>query len=263
MLDGQGADEQLAGYHGSFPYYTANLVKRRKWLALARTIYERKNYHGLAYIEQLRELSLPFVPSGLFRRGKKLVGQPDWLNSPVFQPIAMIPSAFDTARSELQLGPVESIAELCLVMTQASNLTMLLHWEDRNSMAHGIEARVPFLDHRLVEFSIGLGDAHKIVHGDTKRVLRRAMANTLPPAILNRRDKLGFSTPEQTWFRGALRPAVQDGVEYTLSRFPDLLNAECTRLLVRQMLDGERPLDFTVWRIVNLGIWGRVFDVAL
>ena len=130
-------------------------------------------------------------------------------------------------------------------------------------MAHGIEARVPFLDHRLVEFSIALGDAHKIVHGDTKRVLRRAMADTLPPSVLNRRDKLGFATPEQTWFRGKLRAAVQDGIEYTLSRFPDLLNAENVRLRVRQMLEGGRPLDFSVWRIVNVGIWGRVFGATL
>jgi asparagine synthase (glutamine-hydrolysing) len=140
---------------------------------------------------------------------------------------------------------------------------MLLHWEDRNSMAHGIEARVPFLDHRLMEFSIALGDKHKIVHGDTKRVLRRAMAGVLPSAILNRRDKLGFATPEQTWFRGRLRAAVEAGVENTLSLFPNLLHAENTRLLVRQMLDGVRPLDFTAWRIVNVGIWGRVFNVTI
>lgn len=260
MLDGQGADEQLAGYHGSFPYYIADLVKRRRWLTLARTIYQRKDYHGLSYIEQLRSLSIPFLPMG---RGKAVIEQPDWLNSPAFRSVSMVPSAFDTARTELGIGPVETIADLCRVLTQGSNLTMLLHWEDRNSMAHGIEARVPFLDHRLVEFSIGLGDAHKIVHGDTKRVLRRAMATVLPASVLHRRDKLGFATPEQRWFRGQLRTAVQEGVEYTLSRFPELLNVRNTRLLVRQMLDGQRPLDFTIWRIVNVGIWGRVFDTSL
>jgi asparagine synthase (glutamine-hydrolysing) len=122
---------------------------------------------------------------------------------------------------------------------------------------------VPFLDHRLVEFSIALGDKHKIVHGDTKRVLRRAMAGILPQSILSRRDKLGFATPEQTWFRGSLRAALEAGVEDTLSAFPSLLNAENTRLLVRQMLDGVRPLDFTAWRIVSVGIWGRVFGATL
>jgi asparagine synthase (glutamine-hydrolysing) len=263
MLDGQGADEQLAGYHGGFQYYTTSLMKRRKWLDLLHTLYQRRKYHGLSYMEQLRPLSLMSLPRSIAGQGKNLFGEPDWLNSAAFRSIAMEPNAFDRARSELKIGPVESIGDLCLVMTQASNLTMLLHWEDRKSMAHGIEARVPFLDHRLVEFSIALGNDHKIVHGDTNRVLRRAMADMLPAPVLNRRDKLGFSTPEQTWFRGKLRAAVLDGVEYTLSRFPELLNPADTRLLISQMLDGGRQLNFAAWRIVNVGIWGRVFGATL
>ena len=263
MLDGQGADEQLAGYHGGFYYYIADLVRRRKWLALARTVIERRAYHGLSYAEQLRGLAVPFVPKGLLGRGKKILGMPDWLDSDAFRAIAGTPDAFSTALAEIGVGPVQSIGDLCLALTQGSNVTMLLHWEDRNSMAHGIEARVPFLDHRLVELSIGLGDSHKIVYGDTKRVLRRAMAHVLPPQIVNRRDKLGFATPEQTWFRGALRKAVEDGVEDTLRQFPGLLHPENTRRLTQQMLNGERPLDFTTWRIVNIGIWGRVFGVSL
>jgi asparagine synthase (glutamine-hydrolysing) len=90
----------------------------------------------------------------------------------------------------------------------------LLHWEDRSSMAHGIEARVAFLDHRLVEVAIGLGAQHKIVLGDT--VLRRGMTGIRPEMARKRRDKLGFSTPETEWFRGALRPAIEGGVEETL-----------------------------------------------
>ena len=263
MLDGQGADEQLAGYHGGFYYYMADLVRRRKWLALARALSERRAYHGLSYVEQLRGLSMPFLPRRLLGRGKQMLGMPDWLASDAFREIGNADDAFSTALAEIGIGPVRSIGDLCVAMTQGSNLTMLLHWEDRNSMAHGIEARVPFLDHRLVEFSIALGDSHKIVHGDTKRVLRRAMVDVLPPRVANRRDKLGFATPEQIWFRGPLRKAVEDGVEDTLRQFPNLLHHENTRRLTRQMLDGERPLDFTVWRIANLGIWGRVFGVAL
>jgi asparagine synthase (glutamine-hydrolysing) len=263
MLDGQGADEQLAGYHGGFGYYIADLIRRRRWLDLVRTVIQRKDFHGLSYIEQLRALSIP-VLSRLLRRSRgKALGRPDWLNSEVLNSVNDRRNAFDIALASVGLGPVRTIGDLCVAMAQSSNLTMLLHWEDRNSMAHGIEARVPFLDHRLVEFSIALGDKHKIVHGDTKRVLRRAMAGILPQSIVNRRDKLGFATPEQSWFRGPLRGALEAGVEDTLSLFPNLLHAEDTRLLVRQMLDGVRPLDFTAWRIVNLGIWGRVFRVTL
>jgi asparagine synthase (glutamine-hydrolysing) len=263
MLDGQGADEQLAGYHSGFYYYMAELVRRQRWVAFARTLRERQAYHGLSYAEQLRGLSVPFLPRRLLGRGKQMLGMPDWLASDAFRTIGNPRDAFSIALSEIGLGPVQTIGDLCVALTQGSNLTMLLHWEDRNSMAQGIEARVPFLDHRLVEFSIALGGSHKIHHGDTKRVLRRAMAGVLPPEVANRRDKLGFATPEQTWFRGPLRNAIEDGVEETLARFPSLLHAENTRRLARQMLAGDRPLDFTAWRIVNVGIWGRVFGVTL
>jgi asparagine synthase (glutamine-hydrolysing) len=263
MLDGQGADEQLAGYHGGFHYYIADLVRRGRWLDLARTVIQRRDFHGLSYLDQLRGLSVPILSRLLRRSRVKVMGQPDWLNSDLLNSLDDQRGAFGTALASIGLGAVRSIGDLCVAMVQSSNLTMLLHWEDRNSMAHGIEARVPFLDHRLVELSIALGDMHKIVHGDTKRVLRRAMAGILPKSIEKRRDKLGFATPEQAWFRGPLRSALEAGVEDTLSLFPNLLSASNTRLLVRQMLDGVRPLDFTAWRIVNVGIWGRVFRATI
>ena len=124
-------------------------------------------------------------------------------------------------------------------------------------MAHSIEARVPFLDHPLVEFSLALGNDHKIVGGDTKRVLRRGMKGILPEAVRERRDKLGFATPEQIWFRGPLRGLVEDGIEKTLARYPGLMNASGVRSLAKEMFEGVRPLDFTLWRIVNLGMWGE------
>lgn len=263
MLDGQGADEQLAGYHGCFPYYTSDLIRRRQWIDLARTIVQRREYHGLRLMDQLQAMSIPFLPRQLFRRMAQQPAYPAWINSPVFKTLENQPAAMDTALSQLGLGPINSLGDLCLAMTQGSNLAMLLHWEDRNSMAHGIEARVPFVDHRLIEFSIALGNQHKLVHGDTKRVLRRAMRDLLPKSILNRRDKLGFATPEQRWFRGALRPALEAGIENTLTMFPDLFDRKNTELLVRQMLDGERPVDFAAWRIVNIGIWGKVFGATL
>jgi asparagine synthase (glutamine-hydrolysing) len=129
-------------------------------------------------------------------------------------------------------------------------------------MAHGIEARVPFLDHPLVEFALGLGNQHKIVGGTTKTVLRGAMTGILPERVRTRQDKLGFATPEQAWFRGPMRAAVIEGVEVTLARFPDLLDPGATRSLVSDMMDGRRPLDFTLWRIVNIGMWGDTFRVG-
>jgi asparagine synthase (glutamine-hydrolysing) len=267
MLDGQGADEQLAGYHGGFGYHYAGLLRELRLVALFRTLIERRRYHGLPLRQQLRLLVVPLVPPALLRllrapRAQGLV-QGNWLGSGAFGRIDRSRGALDVALDENGLGPIKNIGDLCVAMTQASNLGMLLHWEDRNSMAHGIEARVPFLDHRLVEFSIGLGSQHKIVGGDTKRVLRCGMQGILPEMVRRRRDKLGFSTPETEWFRGPLRPAIEAGMEETLRRYPDLFNGQATRAHIGDMLDGRRPVDFSLWRIVNIGIWGRVFGATV
>jgi asparagine synthase (glutamine-hydrolysing) len=267
MLDGQGADEQLAGYHGAFSYHYAGLVRELRLFALIRTLLERRRYHGMPVREQLRMFVVPLLPASVVRflrapRTQAIV-QRNWLGSEAFCRIERSRGALDVALDESGLGPIKNIGDLCVVMTQASNLGTLLHWEDRNSMAHSIEARVPFLDHRLVEFSIGLGSQHKIVGADTKRVLRRGMAGILPEKVRNRRDKLGFSTPESEWFRGPLRPAIEAGVEETLRRYPDLLNAKATRALSGDMLAGVRPIDFSLWRIINIGVWGTACGVTL
>ncbi|MCW5692474.1 MAG: asparagine synthase (glutamine-hydrolyzing) [Pseudolabrys sp.] len=265
MLDGQGADEPLSGYHGAFGVYVADLVRRGHWLDLIKTVLQRREYHGLPVLEQIRAAIFPLLPqrvAAFARRRKSSLVQHDWMASPKLAPLASEPGAFDVALREIGLDAANDIGSLCVALTQGSNLAMLLHWEDRNSMAHGVEARVPFLDHRLVEFSIALGSQHKIVHGDTKRVLRRAMAGILPTKVVERRDKLGFATPEEAWFRGPARGAVIECVEDTLAYFPELLNEKGTRALVSEMLDGGRPIDFTLWRIINLGIWGRTYRIS-
>lgn len=266
MLDGQGADEQLAGYHSGFSYYMAALTRQRQFGQLFKTIVERNRYHGTPVYEQIRNHLVPLLPpgvAGLLRQQHRALTQHDWLGSDVLRARGNPKGALQLASDELGLPTVTDIRSLCLTLTFGSNLAMLLHWEDRNSMAHSIEARVPFLDHPLVEFNLALGNNHKIVGGDTKRVLRRAMADILPEAVRERRDKLGFATPEQIWFRGPLRGLVEDGIEKTLAMYPGLMNADGVRALAKEMLDGERPLDFTLWRIINLGIWGERFGVTL
>lgn len=266
MLDGQGADEQLAGYHGGFGFYMADLTRRRQFGQLARTILERKRYHGTSLQEQVRSYVLPLMPpkmAGMLRRQHRAITQHDWLGTDLLREKGNPGTAFGLAGEELGLPPVTDIRTLCMTLTYGSNLGMLLHWEDRNSMAHSIEARVPFLDHPLVEFDLALGNDHKIVGGDTKRVLRRGMRSVLPKIVRERRDKLGFATPEQIWFRGPLRGLVEDGIEKTLSFYPGLLNTSGVRALAKDMLDGERPLDFTLWRIVNLGMWGERMGATL
>ena len=264
MLDGQGADEQLAGYHGCFSYYFADLIRKRQFVTLLHAMLQRRAWHDVPFAEQVRTFLLPLLPvrfARRLRRERQAVAQHNWLDGDALRP-HLGRSPFETARESIGRPPIGDLGDLCVVLTQSSNLAMLLHWEDRNSMAHGIEARVPFLDHRLVEFSIAMGARHKIVGADTKRVLRSAMRGILPEPVRNRHDKLGFATPEDAWFRGPLRELVVAGVEQTLALYPRLLNAAGVRAHAADMLDGRRPVDFSLWRIISLGIWGRVFAVT-
>ncbi|MBG52049.1 MAG: asparagine synthase (glutamine-hydrolyzing) [Rhodobiaceae bacterium] len=266
MLDGQGADEQMAGYHGAFGQYSAELWSRRQYLELMKLFRERQKLHGISIKQQMMTTLLPLLPPvirGAALRLRQQVVQHNWLDAPVFHGLNRKVSGFSQALQENGLSDVNSIGNLSAALTDSLNLQMLLHWEDRNSMAHSIESRVPFLDHRLVELNIGLGSAHKIKGAETKRILRVAMRNTLPGEILNRHDKLGFATPEEVWFKTVMRNDVLRGVEDTLSMFPDLLNREGTLALTKDMLDGRMPFNFVPWRIVSLGIWARLFKVSM
>jgi asparagine synthase (glutamine-hydrolysing) len=265
MLDGQGADEALAGYHWTYAWHLLTLIRQGRLTALASTVSQRVGAHGCGVADQLTRLAAVALPPRLaqaLQAGRDGAGG-RWLRSEAFGTLAPDQGALELASAINGLPQVIDVATLCVVLTFSANLQMLLHWEDRNSMAHSIEARVPFLDHRLVEFALALGNEHKLVGADTKRVLRRAMTDVLPPEILARRDKLGFATPEEAWFRGPLKPLILDGVEATLARFPGLLDARATRALVSAMLEGQRPVDFTAWRIVSMGIWGERFGVTL
>lgn len=129
-------------------------------------------------------------------------------------------------------------------------------------MAHSVEARVPFLDYRVVEFALGLPDAYKLEGGITKRVLRDAMRGILPERVRVRIDKVGFATAEESWLRrehsDAFRKAMRRAVEVT----GGLLRNEAIELL-EQMIGGTRPFSYLPWRIISFGAWMQRFDVNL
>jgi asparagine synthase (glutamine-hydrolysing) len=132
-------------------------------------------------------------------------------------------------------------------------LPALLRYEDRNSMAFGIESRVPFLDYRLVEFAVRLPDRLRISGGRTKRVLRMSMEGRLPRAIVERRDKVGFATPQGQWLRVAAPRIGALLVKGHVVQRGWVGQSEVKRLLSTQ--DGS---DGTLlWRLLVLEVWLR------
>lgn len=263
VLDGQGADEQLAGYHGLFSFHHDSLFRRGKYLQLISAILSRKFEAGI----ELRPL-LTAVGRRMQRRFALPINksndsaQPDILSKGTLKDFA--PKEGSTLNSILKndgLPALETLGELCLAMTVSSNLPMLLRFEDRNSMAHSVEARVPFVDTDLIQFTLALGEHHKMVGSDNKKVLRQAMLNVLPVSVLARRDKLGFSTPESDWIRGGLQPIVKHGIALAKTRFPDLIDwTAADQLLNEAVVDGANAHP-QVWRLANLGLWAERFDL--
>jgi asparagine synthase (glutamine-hydrolysing) len=138
-----------------------------------------------------------------------------------------------------------------VVLTQLG-LPELLRYEDRNTMAHSLEGRVPFLDHRLVELLYGLPATDLYDRGMTKRVLRRALSDLLPPEVRDRRDKLGFVTPEQRFMRGALGRLARQVLDSPRTRDRGLLDVDAA--LRRLDVPGT---SFDLWRCVSLELWAR------
>jgi asparagine synthase (glutamine-hydrolysing) len=264
MLDGQGADEQLAGYHhSSFAVHAGTLMRERRYAAVTRMMIERKLWHGIPIRRQLIELrGRPKVPAFLrkLRRPQPATAGAKFLGDTLRE--AACCDTYQTTLSRDNIGSVDDIGRLCIGDVMSASLPRLLRYEDRNSMAHSIEARLPFLDHRLVEFTLGLWNQHKIVGADTKRVLRRAMNGYLPEGVRLRRDKIGFATPERDWFRGTLRPLMEAGVHSTLEIFPSLFNVPEVVAGLQAFMRGS-PTWINPWLLVNFGVWGKVFNMRV
>jgi asparagine synthase (glutamine-hydrolysing) len=254
LLDGQGGDELLAGYDAYYAALAADrLADFRPIAALA----------GLKKARRLRGLKAKWLAA---RTAFFLV--PDCLKRPLF-PFAkgrlVNCIGADFFRASFTGWPelkrcgsyVQGWSRQHLAHT---TLPGLLRYEDRNSMAFSIEARVPFLDYRLVEFVLRLPTEQKISGEWTKPVLREAMKGILPEKVRLRTDKKGFETPEGDWFRGELSTMLGDTVSSRSFASRGFFNASAVRKAFDAFQRGRPGLTSReLWRIVNTELWMRSF----
>jgi len=231
VLDGQGADEQLAGYIAYQMPYVRGLLRQGRILAALREAIGGAQHHRSFFSWAIRQSLVRSERRGLLRGDAPEV-----------------------------LRYAGSLDEVLAREITASNLPLLLHWEDRNSMAFSIEARVPFLDYRLVEYLAGLPLDQKIRGGVTKYVLRRAIRGLVPDAVRCRMDKMGFVTPEEVWMKGELAPCILE--LFSTPEFAERPYWDAERVLenYRAFLEGESPYSTEFWRIACAEMWLRQFD---
>jgi asparagine synthase (glutamine-hydrolysing) len=126
-------------------------------------------------------------------------------------------------------------------------------------MAFGIEARVPLLDHRIVEFCLGLSPELKIRGTQTKALLREVMADLLPPKVVNRRDKKGYPTPLAIWLRNGLYQEVREFLLSSPSRNPPIFDRTVMANLLEEHRSGRKDLSWEIFRWISCELWFRTF----
>jgi asparagine synthase (glutamine-hydrolysing) len=239
LLDGQGADEQLAGYRKFILVYLRQLVHAGRWIEASR--------EALAFFGNPDVLrTTRFIDGWRYVRRSNSIVELLWPSGAPPRPSSMGISRSLGARIKADL--------------MHFSLPVLLRYEDRNTMAFGVESRVPFVDHVLVEWLAALPAQMRLFRGWTKAVLREGLAGLLPERIRTRKTKIGFSTPESEWLAGPLAPWVED----TLTRpryLPDVVDRRGVGEVLRRFRAGDRSgtLQNAVCRLAIYEAWAGRF----
>lgn len=252
LLDGQGADELMAGYHGCFGAFYADLFRQGSWRQLWKEWWAYRGRHAGMPPQLVANFARGLGSPGLVQAMRGIYnGNLRWMDR-------------EFARTWYDDEPPDHGCDSLLRGMQHRLLTRhglraLLRHEDRNAMAFGVEARLPFLDVRLVEFLFRLESGWKLGDGWTKVILRESLQGVLPPTIQWRVDKMGFATPEDEWFRGDLATLARDVLSEGRSQDRGYLYIPGIHRELVAHISGQRSIGPTIWRWVNLELWCRLF----
>ena len=247
-LDGQGADEALAGYEYIPGLYYKTLFTHFKWGRLVKEIVQYAKLHKSW--RHIKYMIFFLLPSRM--RTKVRVAQRGYIN-PEF-----VAAHKDSVIADKLYGS-NTMTEM-LINHFEYKLEHLLKWGDRNSMAHSIESRAPFLDKDLVEYSLALADNEKIQNGYTKCILRNVMKGIMPEKVRLRVDKMGFSVPQDEWFRtDKFQELIIEVLESESFAKRGLILPEKAKQLYKKHLKGEINISKDIWKWLNLELWFREY----
>lgn len=240
LLDGQGGDETLLGYERYFAdHLVESLLSAKFGGAMGVLSGLGRNGRAGALKALLWNLAYFHVP-GLRRSGIRFPRN-------FFAPQALAAQSEDRTRA----GGHDLFA-LQKREIERTNLPVLLRYEDKNSMAHAIETRLPFLDYRLLEFSTAIAAELKLTDGWGKHLLRKAMEPRMPAEIVWRKHKFGFESPESRWMR-----SYAAAIDSTIAS-SDLIRYLCSREAL--LGDGLSKINQGLrWRLFSLAKWAETF----
>ena len=255
---GQGGDELFGGYYGYIPAYLRSLaaaLRRHPSPPLAAAL--AGDSARVLLDPTLRPAALAALRTG--RRGRLQTG--DATVVPGFFGPTLRNTEFASEGNQIPQSAIrnpQSPLGAALAYDLRHYLPGLLHVEDRTSMAWGLESRVPLLDYRLVERAMRIPAPLKLRGLETKRILRRAIADLLPPPVAARRDKKGFPTPIDRWFAGPLRGWLEAQLLGPEAQARGLFDPPYVRqALAAHQAGADRSRD--LWMLLNTHQWWRLF----
>ena len=253
-LDGQGADEMLAGYNGYPGQRLRSLIEKGRLAEAASFLNEWSKWPGRSRIGGAKRLAAEMTQGWLYALLRRVNGSdalPSWLNTEPLMERGVI-SHFPRLRSSRSEAGRRVVAELELSLTQRG-LPALLRHGDRNSMHFSVESRVPFLTLEMVSLLLSLPESYLISpKGETKHIFRAAMRGIVPDDVLDRRDKIGFATPEQAWLI-SMADTVRGWLREDL-RLPFFNQAQVLREF-ELIIAGKKAFSWQVWRWINFCRW--------
>ncbi len=267
VLTGEGSDELLAGY-GRYRKTILNLALGSRYSSLTPGAFRKVVSKGIEALptSNLRQKLLrsflsvsPDIESIYFDNFAVFPSamQKELLTAEIREKIGVI-DPYSRVRKLLGHTDAQSLLDRLLYADIKTYLHELLMKQDQMSMATSIESRVPFLDHKLVEYSCGLPERMKLRGGTTKYVLRESMKDVLPAPILSR-SKMGFPVPIASWFRGAYRSVIDEYLLSDRAMARGIFNPDFVRQLVRRHQTSGENHDERLWALVNFEIWQRQF----
>ena len=261
LLDGQGADELFSGYISYLPTYVIELLrskKLKKRLIALRMAFNIVLHWGGQYVplffSQLRSRGWRILKSKLMKKPpantERLAAEfSDEFNE-------RVPAGTPLPVTEKMESPLNN---LCYVQLTEQSVPSLLHWEDRNSMAYSIEARVPILDYRVVEFALGLPPEYKVRGACwTKWPLRKLGDTHLPKKVAWRRSKYGYPTPFSKWL---LEGSNVGQLKLVIEQFKKrgILKPETIDMYYEQHMSKKADHSWILFRYITLEIWYQIY----
>ena len=254
VLNGQGADEVAGGYHTYFRSHWSDLMRAGRWGKAINEVSHYSQAQHRAFWPLLADAVSHCARTSAKRRlargsPRRFERKVDGASMSWYTPdlIRLLPTH--------EKQEVFSLSDALKFSIEHRYLPLYLRMEDRNSMAHSVEARLPFLDHRLVSFVFSLPGEWKMSGPWNKHILREAMKGVIAERVRTRLDKMGFPTPVRSWFAGSWYEPMRDMLASSALRDSGVCNVDVAIQDLDRHRAGTIDMSPGLFRLSQFGFW--------